>query len=400
MRIADNMTFDQVRLNLSKNRSEMNELQNQAATQKRVTKPSDDPVAAARVLATRVDLSGNNQFIKNLSYAKSFLEFTDQSLAELGENLMRVKELALSQANDASANEESRRVVSTEIQQIYSQMVSIANRKLGDRFIFGGYKTTQKPFDLKGNYAGDSGEMMIHTDKGAFIAMNLPGNQVFLGEGLGGDGVIHESTRQAVTVEELMDQRQEQEVMDQQKAEAKTRGQQMSPEQQEEMAQGTEVRGPANNDPQAEKMREMVNQSARPEAAADYNPDAGIVGPSSSQLSDVDKGINLFDVLKQLDVGLRTNDKALIQDLLDELDDSLQQVVMARAEVGSRSMSLDNALQTLHKATVDNQVNISEMEDADIFKTVSDINKNETTLKATLQTSGKIIQPSLLEFLR
>lgn len=366
MRIADNMTFDQVRGNLTKNRSEMADLQNQAATQKRVTKPSDDPVAAARVLASRVDLAGNKQFSKNLSYAKSFLEFTDQSLAEVTENLMRMKELAISQANDASANDESRRVVATEVQQIYSQMVAISNRKLGDRYIFGGYRTTQQPFDVHGNYKGDDGEMMIHTDKGSFIAMNLPGDQVFNGVGLGRDGVVQASSKQAVTIEEFMVQQQEKSEEQQEKAN----------QLREREERALQLRGPANTSP-----GEGSNESQRP--------------PEPEEV-----GVNLFAVIKRFDGALRTNDKEVIQDLLNEIDSALSQVVMARAQVGSRSMSLDNALQTLQKVTVDNQVLISEMEDADIYKTVSDINKTESTLQATLQTSGKIMQPSLLDFLR
>ena len=49
MRIADKMQFSQINQNVQKNRAEMSDLQNQAATQKRITKPSDDPLAASRV---------------------------------------------------------------------------------------------------------------------------------------------------------------------------------------------------------------------------------------------------------------------------------------------------------------------------------------------------------------
>ena len=61
---------------------------------------------------------------------------------------------------------------------------------------------------------------------------------------------------------------------------------------------------------------------------------------------------------------------------------------------------LESYLSTLEKQKVDNQANISQLEDADIFATISDINKTEGTLQATLQTSGKVIQKSLLDFLR
>ncbi len=360
MRVADNNTFDQVRGNLSKNRSEMSELQNQAATQKRVTKPSDDPVAAARVLATRVDLSGNKQFLKNLSYAKSFLEFTDQSLAELTENIVRAKELAISQASDGASNEESRKAVATEIQQLYSQMISIGNRKLGDRFIFGGYKTNSQPFTAEGEYKGDEGEMMIHTDKGSFIAMNLPGDKIFSGKGLGKDGIAHAISKQPVTIEEF----KKQQVQKQKDEESKK---------QLEEQRALEMRAPAGMHGEIKEM---------------------------TPVDEDENGIDLFDAFRQLDTALRANDKEMVQGTLDILDDAISQVVMARAQVGSRSMTLDNFMQSLEKAKVDNQTNISEMEDADIFKTVSDINKTESTLQATLQTSGKMMQSSLLDFLR
>lgn len=365
MRIADNMTYEQVRSNLTKNRSEMAELQNQAATQKRVTKPSDDPVSAARVLATRVDLSGNSQFLKNLNYAKSFLEFTDQSLSELTENIVRVKELALAQASDGASNEESRRVVATEVQQIYNQVLSISNRKLGDRFIFGGYKTTQQPFSTQGEYKGDQGEIMIHTDKGSFIAMNLPGDRVFTGAGLGADGIAHQVDKQAKTIEEFQEQ-QAQKLQEQQRKK------------------------------EIEEQQKQVPAELRSLASVDQHE----MTVANEQAIEKEKGINLFDSLKRLDTALRANDKEMIQETLDVLDDAISQVVMARAQVGSRAMALDNVMETLQKAKVDNQVNISEMEDADIFKTVSDINKTESTLQATLQTSGKLMQPSLLDFLR
>ncbi len=347
MRIADKMAYEQVNLNVAKNRSTMSELQNQAATQKRVTKPSDDPVAAARVLGNRVDLTGHKQYLKNLNYARSFLEYTDQSLADLSEVLVRAKELAIHQSSDASANAETRRVVATEIEQLYNQMVQIGNRKLGDRFVFGGYKTVHAPFDLEGRYKGDSGEMLIHIDKDSFMAMNIPGAKVFLGKGLSKDGGGGLSPEQPRTVEELIQQR----VLDTQKE--------------------LELRGPASE---------------------------GVDGATVSE--EQGGGLSLFQTLKNLEISLRVNDKDGVQESLDTIDQALNQVVLTRAQVGSRSMALDSALQSLERAKVDSQVAISQLEDADVFQTVSDINKTEATLQATLQTSGKLMQKSLLEFLR
>jgi len=121
-------------------------------------------------------------------------------------------------------------------------------------------------------------------------------------------------------------------------------------------------------------------------------------------LSEVQKSahttVNLFNVMKDLEISLRANDKEGVQESLNELDKALSQVVLARSQVGSRSMVIENYSQTLEKSKVDNQIAISELEDADVFQTVSDINKTESTLQATLQTSGKLVEKSLLDFLR
>lgn len=360
MRIADKMAFNQVNQNLSKNRSDMADLQNQAATQKRITKPSDDPLASARVLAARTEERGNTQFIKNINNARSFLEFSDQSLGELSEILVRAKELAISQSNDASGNAESRMVTASEVEQIYNQAVQIGNRKLGERYIFGGYKTQTMPFSQAGEYFGDDGDMKIQTHKDSFVAMNIPGNKVFLGKGLGGDGIVRARYEAPTNVEQLKEFQQE-EVQ--------------RKEQNQELEQNyLETRGPAS-----ERRNSRMDKQ---------DPVTG------------GAGINLFTTLRNLEVSLRTNDKDGIQETLDTLDQAISQVVLARSEVGSRIMSVNNTMDSLQKAVVDNKVTASELEDADAFQVISDINKTDSTLKATLETSGKLIQPSLLDFLR
>jgi flagellar hook-associated protein 3 FlgL len=366
MRIADKMQFDQVRDNLSKNRSQMSQLQSQAATQKRVTKPSDDPVASARVLMNRAEVDGNVQYEKNLKYAQGFLEFTDQSLGELTENLIRAKELAIGQANDASANQTSRRVTAAEVGQIYEALVQIGNRKLGDRHIFGGFVTTRSPFELSGQYTGDDGEMMIHVDKGSFVPMNIPGSKIFLGEGISADGRAKPTFKQATSLAELAEQR---------RAESASEARDMPGD-----APAVALRQPAAEGP-----------------GLDTGPSAEVTAPPSTETS---SGINLFKVLKRLEVALMTNDKSAVQESIVEIDDAIAQVVITRSQAGARVMALNNAADTLAKGTVEVQSQISQLEDADIYKVVSDINQTESTLKATLAASGKMVQPSLMDFLR
>src|ERR1700744_3302280 len=130
MRVSNNMNYDQVKGNIQRNRSEMSDLQNQAATQKRITKPSDDPVGTARTLGLRTEKMGIDQFQKNGDLAKNFLNITESALGDITDLLVRAKELAIGQANDAGANAESRLAVSAEVEQIHNEMVAIGNRRL------------------------------------------------------------------------------------------------------------------------------------------------------------------------------------------------------------------------------------------------------------------------------
>jgi flagellar hook-associated protein 3 FlgL len=356
MRIADKMNYDQVKSNLAKNRSEMADLQNQAATQKRVVKPSDDPLAATRILQARTEIGSGQQFLKSVAQARTFLEYSEQSLAELTEVVNRAKELAISQANDASSNKESRQATASEIDQLFSQAVQVGNRKLGDRFLFGGFKTTRPPFEPDGKYNGDNGEIKISIQKEGSVAMNMPGNRIFLGQDLKAPASAGPAPAQIFPKE---------------------------PDSQA-IPWTPDMRGPASTEGEATPLRAGENE---PEA----------VGLGSSWSSG---GVNVFHVLRDLSTGLRANDKESVQESLDRLDSALSQVVLARSQLGSRVSTLTGASESLQKGQVDAKTLKSNLEDVDTFELVSDLNKSESTLKASLSTSGKLIQPSLLDFLR
>ncbi len=350
MRVSDSMNYAKTKIALEKNRSEMSELQTQAASQKRINKPSDDPVGTTKLLSSRTDAKGIDQYLKNLDFAQSFLDFTDKSLEDVTNALMRAKELALSQANDPSSSPMTRKAVATEVRQLYNQALQVANRKLGNRYIFGGYGTTTTPFANDGAYRGDRGEIMVEINKGAYVAMNLPGDMVFLGRDAKASGVLNSIPD---TPDELH----------------RTQMDELSKPPQEEVGS---IRGPAST----------MKQS-----------DFG-------EMSVFAEGENIFKVFADLETGMVTNDKAAIQDAIDKVDVAMDQIVHARARVGSRVMNLQNTIDSLQKSRVDEIAKQSSIEDVDAFEIFSSLSQNENTLKATMSTSAKILQPSLLDFLR
>lgn len=339
MRVADKMNYNQSMRSIGKNRSDLLVYQNQAATQKRITKPSDDPVGAARVLEARTDLAGLKQYKNNLLSAKEFIEYSEQSLSQMTDLLIRAKELALQQSSDGASGPDTRKIASMEIDQIYGQTVNIGNRRFGDRFLFGGFKTDKAPFDMTGDYTGDDAEMEVEIENGSRIVMNIPGSVVFLGKKL------HQEVAPPTVLP--------------------------APEAGEE-AQALEMRGPASAPLKEQEV-------------------AGHWGPQSE---------NIFEVLKDLSVSLKANDKRGVQDSIDGLENAMSQMNLARAELGSRMSALTTGLETLQKLQVDKQIVQSEIQDVDMYELVNNLNRTQTQLEASLATSGKLMQSSLLDFLR
>lgn len=340
MRVSDKMTFNQSVHNMNKNRNDLLVYQNQAATQKRINKPSDDALGAARVLEAKTEITGFDQFKRNILSAKEFVEFSEQSLGQISDLLIRAKELAIDQADDAGNGPETRRIAASEIKQIYQQIVNIGNQRLGDRFIFGGHKSTTAPFDMSGEYFGDDNEIQVQIDKSSYMTMNIPGSVVFLGRKL----------NQEVPPEAIL-------------KDDKTT---------------VEVRGPA-----------AVESSMAKQALV-----------SKEQGSWGNRSTNIFDTLRDLEIGLNANDKSVVQTSLDELENAFNQINMARGELGSRVSSLNTGLETLQKMNIDAKANQSQIEDVDMFDLVNNLSKTQNQLEASLTTSSKMLQTSLLDFLK
>lgn len=359
MRVTDKMNQNQFLNNVQKNRTELGNLQNQAATMKRINKPSDDPIGAAKALENRTENKNLEQFDRNILFARSFLENSESTLSQLSESLVRAKELALQGANDTNGGV-PRQMIAEEISQIYNSVVEMSNRRFGERYIFGGYQTTEAPFTKSGEFRGDNGQIQIQNHKGQFLPMNLSGAQIFLGENLGYEGSVKRQLEVPQTVSELQDYKLSEALKE--------------IEQNVNREDLLETRGPAT-----------VGRVQR------VSPTDPMRGQS---------GANIFSLMTTLEAALRTNDKVSIQSVLEPLDQALNQINLARAEVGGRLNQMNAASDGIQKTIVDNKAQNSLIEDADLFKVMTDLNKSDTALKATLETSNKIMTQSLLDFLR
>ena len=178
-RVSENSNKAALNFALNKAKSKLEKLQLKGGSLKNVTKPSDNPIGNAEALQIDTVTSNNKQFIKNSDYALFNLNIMEKSLEDLSNILMKAKEITIAQSSDLS-NATARKNVSQEIKQLYEQSLNIANKKIGNRYVFSGYATTNKPFNTDGTYNGDKGEIKIEISKENFIPVNIPGEKLFV----------------------------------------------------------------------------------------------------------------------------------------------------------------------------------------------------------------------------
>ncbi len=97
---------------------------------------------------------------------------------------------------------------------------------------------------------------------------------------------------------------------------------------------------------------------------------------------------------------LRNDDQEGTGLLLQNLDDSMQNLLSSRAVVGARGVRLENTHSRLLDLETSFMKLLSEVEDADITQLVMDLAAQENNYQASLMASARIIQTTLLDFLK
>lgn len=129
MRVADSQILGLLTGNLARTRSSILSAQQQVATQKRVSQPSDDPVVYGQVLQERSELSRTDQWTRNIQFGTQRLQLADSTLTQTSSVLARIKELAV-QARSDTVNPENRQAIAQEVRQLQQHLVQLANSEV------------------------------------------------------------------------------------------------------------------------------------------------------------------------------------------------------------------------------------------------------------------------------
>ncbi len=319
-RISDATLFNTAVRNTRLNRFALAEIQAEISSGKRINSVADNPSDATRILDLRGASARLAQFRRNIDSARARLEPAESALASLTEILTRLRELAVS----ADIETPQFDLIKPEVEQLYDEMVQLANSRTSYGFMFGGFVTDASPFAKVGNfvdgvvdeatpdpdvvYSGDAGVVRIQIGEATSIEVNISGSAIFEGD----------------------------------------------------------FAAPAGTDPGR---------------------------------------VNLFDVVREFRNRLEDpTNPAFAQpgpgEMIDDLDLALSQVLEVRGRIGASLNRLGITDSQLQSLEIFQEAERSTLEDVDLIAASTELAQRENIYQASLAVAARVLQPSLLDFLR
>jgi flagellar hook-associated protein 3 FlgL len=190
MRVATSMVYSSIRSNLADITRDLNDASKTVTTGKRINTLSDDPMGMVTATGIKSTLKGLDQLERGLSLGKSWLTASESALTQAQNLVSDAKTLALQMANSPISSN-SRENAAIMVQHHLEQLVSLANTRVDDRYIFSGNHTDTPPFalDTDGSlvkdedgsvsYQGDNQPFAIKTEGGSTLTIGGDGDAVF-----------------------------------------------------------------------------------------------------------------------------------------------------------------------------------------------------------------------------
>jgi flagellar hook-associated protein 3 FlgL len=106
-----------------------------------------------------------------------------------------------------------------------------------------------------------------------------------------------------------------------------------------------------------------------------------------------------FDALSQLKADLDAGN--VVQGgTISKIQGALDSIMTTRAQVGARANRLEQAKTSQGSLITSNQGLLSQLEDVDMASAITELSRRQTTYQATLAVTAKVMQTSLIDYLR
>jgi flagellar hook-associated protein 3 FlgL len=146
-RITTGMVQRNVLADLNAVSGRLTRTQSKIASNREITRPSDDPFNAARALALRESLEATKQYRSNVDDSQGWQETSEQAFNSMTADVHSAME-ALVQGGTGSVDPISRASIAGQIDQLIAGLKETANATYKGRYVFSGTKSDQAPYPI------------------------------------------------------------------------------------------------------------------------------------------------------------------------------------------------------------------------------------------------------------
>ncbi|TMP75799.1 flagellar hook-associated protein FlgL [Pseudoalteromonas sp. S1608] len=173
--------------NIQSNTENFNEKSIQLATNKRILKPSDDPLGTVMIMNLGSEIKSLEQYKTNMDAVNFSLGQQEVQLTGIVNQIYSLQSL-ITTAADGSMGEAEIKALGQEMSVAFPAIVDLLNATDSDgQYYFSGSKTDEKPFqiDATGNYvyAGDDIVREVTVSDDSSVKNNIVGNDLDPGAG-------------------------------------------------------------------------------------------------------------------------------------------------------------------------------------------------------------------------
>ncbi len=186
MRVSDRGAFQSQRLSLMRNKRAWVDKQVQASTSRRVTKPSDDPLATTQAIRERARARRAETHQRSIDAGHMRIDAAESALSSVADVVRRVQQLTQQASNDSIGAGE-RNAIAAEVAELRESVLGLANTRANDSYVFAGFPDDTAPFDAAGVFVGSGDVVELDVAPGVRVPVGIAGDTTFSGAGGGVD---------------------------------------------------------------------------------------------------------------------------------------------------------------------------------------------------------------------
>ncbi|EHM10255.1 flagellar hook-associated protein 3 [Thermanaerovibrio velox DSM 12556] len=181
-RVTNSMMHGMLLSDMQNNLARMLEIQKQLATQKKFSRPSDNPIDVTRSLAMDTTITENVQYQRNLDDALTWLKNTETAFDQITSVYQQVRQLAV-YAGDGGLVDVDMGAIAEQLYQLQEEMRNAANYEVEGRFLLSGLSTGVRPFvrDERGRviYQGSNMPVYFEMERQQLGRVSFTGRDLF-----------------------------------------------------------------------------------------------------------------------------------------------------------------------------------------------------------------------------